>query len=84
MLEDNVEVLKASKPLSEKSLERFEHVRQVVNTPYSIADIEKLIKRYDALVEKTKAVKLKGPDHTENWSDRITQKIKKKGKKTRR
>ncbi len=71
MLEDNVEVLKASQPLSDKSLERFERVRQVVNTPYKVPDISKLRKRYDVLVEKTKEVKLKGPDHTENWSDRV-------------
>ena len=34
MLEDNEEVLKASWPLSEKALERFEKVRKVVNKPY--------------------------------------------------
>lgn len=71
MLEDNEEVLKASKPLSDKALERFELVRKVVNKTYKAPGISKLQKRYDALVEKAKEVKLKGPDHTENWSDRV-------------
>ena len=73
MLEDNVEVLKASKPLSEKSLERFEKVCQVVNKPYKTPDISMLQKHYDILVKKAKEVKLKGPDHTENWSDRVNK-----------
>ena len=71
MLEDNLEVLKASQPLSDKSLERFELVRQVVNTPYKEPDISKLQKHYDALVEKTKELELKGSDHTENWLDGV-------------
>ena len=71
MVEDNLDVLKASKPLSDKALQRFELVRQVVKLPYKTPDISNLQKRYDALVEKTKEVKLKGSDHTENWSDRI-------------
>ena len=62
-----MEVLKASRPLSDKSLERFERVLQVVNKDYKTPDISKLTMRYDALVEKTKEVKLKGPEHTENW-----------------
>jgi len=69
MLEDNVEVLKASKPLSDKSLERFERVRQVVNKSCQTSDISKLQKRYDDLVKKTKEIKLIGLDYTENWSD---------------
>ena len=68
MLEDNEEVLKASKPLCDRSLKRFEKVCQVVNIPYKIGDILKITKRYDTLVEKTKEAKTKTSDHTENWA----------------
>ena len=74
MVEDNLEVLKASKPLSDKTLERFEKVCQVVNKPYKAPDISKLQKRYDALIAPAQKVILKGPDHTENWSDRLKEK----------
>ena len=71
MLEDCEEVLKASKPLADQALERFEKVRKVVNKAYEADDISKLQKRYDALVVPAKKVTLKGTDHTENWSDRV-------------
>ena len=74
MLEDNAEVLKASKPLSDKALKRFERVRQIVNTSYKAGDISVFQKRYDTLMEKTKEIKFKGPDHTENWSNKVKKK----------
>ena len=74
MVEDCEEVLKASVPLTKKGLERFEQVLKVVNISPKKQDISALQKRYDALVSPVKEVKLKGPDHTENWSDKVVQK----------
>ncbi|MGN0919212.1 MAG: beta-N-acetylhexosaminidase [Alphaproteobacteria bacterium] len=65
MLEENEEVLRASKPLSEKSLERLEKVRVVLKTPYQKSDILKLVQKYDTLTKGIKDVKTS--DHTENW-----------------
>ena len=70
IVEDCEEVLKASIALEEKSLERFEQIIKVVNTSYKRQDVSALIKKYDTLVAPTKEAKLKGPDHTENWSDK--------------
>ena len=70
MVEDCEAVLKASKALSDKALERFKQVLKVVNTSPKKQNISALQKRYDALTMPAKKVKLKGPDHTENWSDR--------------
>ena len=74
IIENNIEVLKASKPLSDKIQERFEKVLKVVNIPSKKQDISALVEKYDSLVAPAKEIKLKGPDHTENWSDRIVQK----------
>ncbi len=74
MVEDCEEVLKASIPLIGKALERFKGVLKVLKKSPKKQDISALQKRYDALVASAKEIKLKGPDHTENWSDRIVQK----------
>lgn len=71
MVEDCEAVLKASQALAGKALERFERVLKVVKQSPKKQDISALQKRYDALLVPTKEVKLKGPDHTENWSDKI-------------
>ena len=71
MLEDCEEVLKASGPLAGKALERFEQVLKVIKKSPKKQDIPALQKCYDVLVASVKEVKLKGPDHTENWSDRV-------------
>ena len=70
MLADNEEVLKTSIPLSEKAQERLVKVIKTIKTPYKSKDISLKEKRYDALVEKTKDTNKKGPDHTENWSNK--------------
>ena len=70
MLEDCEEVLKASQPLAGKTLERFGQILKIVKKSPKKQDIPVLQKRYDALVVSANDVKLKGPDHTENWSDK--------------
>ena len=70
LVEDCIEVLRAARPLSDKALERLEKVNRVVRKPYRVKDMTAQVKRYDALAEQTKDVVLKGPDRTENWSDK--------------
>ena len=70
MVEDCEEVLKASGPLAGKALERFELALKVIKKSPKKLDISALQKCYDALVAITKELKLKGSDHTENWSDK--------------
>ena len=68
MVEDNIEVLKAAKPLSDKAQERLDAVRKIVNTPYPVKEVSAA--KYDALLNPTKTMTLKGTDYTtENWSD---------------
>ena len=70
MLEENEEVLKASIPLSDKVLERFEKVLKTIKTPYKEKEISLKAKRYESLIEKTKDSLPINHDHTENWSNK--------------
>ncbi len=68
MLADNVEVLKACAPISDKTLARLEKVDKVVSGTASQIDVKALTERYDVLAQKAQDILEQGKDHTENWA----------------
>lgn len=74
LIEENTEVLQASKPLSDKSLERLSKVIQVVQKPYISRGIKKTATEYEQLVQRNYLVSSVRSDCiTENWATRINQ-----------
>ena len=70
MTSENETVLKNAGPLSEKASERLSAVNRVIQGAVAPKDWENKKKRYEALTGIVRDIPLKGPDHTENWSDR--------------
>lgn len=70
MAEENEIVLKAAGPISDRAFERLETVGHVIKTPVPFKDMDVGQKRYADLTNPVRDVPLKGPDYTENWSDR--------------
>lgn len=71
LVEENTEVLKACRILSDKSMDRLLKVTKVIQKK-KFRNIEQLAQEYVMLIDPTQKVKLKGPDNiTENWGDRL-------------
>lgn len=68
MLSDNIDVLKACTPISEKTLSRLAKVNSVISKLAPSIDVVALTARYDALAQKAQALLEQGKDHTENWA----------------
>lgn len=74
LIEENTEVLQASKPLSDKSLERLSKVIQVVQKPSFSRGIKKTAAEYEKFVQKKYPATFAKPDDmTENWAARANQ-----------
>ncbi len=68
MLADNIDVLKACAPISDKTLSRLEKVNRVISKNAPTIDVETLTARYDELAQKAQTLLEQGIDYTENWS----------------
>ena len=67
MLADNLEVLEACTPISDRTLSRLAKVNSVISKSVSEIDVATLTERYDALAQKAQSILEQGKDHTENW-----------------
>ncbi len=68
MLQDNIDVLKACTPISDKTLARLAKVNSVISKNAPEIDVASLTERYDALAQKAQSILEQGKDHTENWA----------------